>query len=68
MKVKSETSGNKVLRAFIRATTAMYRVSSGEEAIRLLSTSAIIKEVGICLYFLWHLFSYYFLVCLCVCD
>lgn len=45
VKVKSETRGNKILRAFIKATNAMYRITSGEQAIQLLSTSRVIKEV-----------------------
>lgn len=45
IKVKQETLQNKVLRAFMRNIVTRYRVTNGEEAIKLLTTSSIIKEV-----------------------
>ena len=46
IKVKQETLQNKVLRAFMRNIVTRYRVTNGEEAIKLLTTSSIIKEVN----------------------
>ena len=45
VKVKTEPTENKVLRALMRTVTSKYRVTSGKEAIQMLLTSARVKEV-----------------------
>ena len=48
IKVKQETLQNKVLRGFMRTIFTRYRVKNADEAIALLTTSLLIKEVRVC--------------------